>query len=239
MNELANQAGAILSTPKHPDSPILKLVTLMYGHGDRNHTSGKRSYFRNGELMDVKYHGVEYCELHADEAYYEGEGNREIGAELEKIFKKNGIRYEVINQGNKDMSRMQRCSIANAYAQRIGKQVCLNIAIHSDAFRDPNAHGWSCYTSPGFTTSDIYATALYQEAEKMWPDEEFRTSLGDGDPDKEAKFTVLTETIAPAILPENFFFTNYQDFIKHLKTRQGKREIAQVIFNMVKRFYYK
>ena len=218
--------------------PQLKWVLLMLGHGTRDYTAGKRAYFLNGHLLSDQY-SVEEREAMCDEKIYEGELNRLVGAEFMKLMTAAGVRFKLINPGKKDMSRMQRVNIANAHARKLGKNKCLVIAIHSDGYDDETAHGASCYTSPRQTLSDVYATEWYKQAELMWPNEKFRKSLGDGDPDKEAKFTVLTETICPAILPEHFFFTNYKDYTTHLKTKKGRQEIAQVLLNTVLTFYKK
>lgn len=225
---------------QNSNKPVLKLVTIMRGHGDRNHTKGKRAYFKNGVFLDRKKFEKTELESMSNEAFYEGENNRLISDELEILLKREGIKYKIINPGDKrDMPRMERCKTANSIARKIGKKYVLNIAIHSDAFHKPEAHGVSCYTSPGQTPSDIYATEFYRQAKLMWPKETFREGRGDGDPDKEAKFTVLTKTASPSILPEFFFFTNYKDFTTHLKTRKGRIECATVLLNMIKQFYKK
>lgn len=217
--------------------PELKFITIMLGHGDRHHTKGKRAYFKDGKLMSPDL-SVAYREKNCDEAIYEGESNRRIGGFLTDMLDQDNIRYQVINKTDKDMSRRQRCRIANKAAQKFGVQHTLNIAIHSDAYEPrPDANGFSCYTSPGFTPSDIYGTDLYEEAKKMWPGETFREGRAHGMPGKEAKFTVLTETHSPSILPEFWFFTNYKNFTTHLKTPEGQRKCAQVLFNMINNFY--
>lgn len=220
------------------ENPKLKLVLIMLGHGDRNYTPGKRAYFKNKKLLSEDL-SVEERERICDEAVHEGEINRLVGAEFMKMMTAAGYRYKLINPGVKDMSRTQRCNIANSYAKKMGYKHCLVIALHSDGFSQESAHGASCYTSPGQTLSDVYATEWYRQAKLMWPDEKFRKGLGDGDPDKEAKFTVLVKTKCPAILPENYFFTNWKDYITHLRCKHGRKKLAQVLFNTVATFYQK
>jgi N-acetylmuramoyl-L-alanine amidase len=171
----------------------------------------------------------------------EGVSNRDIRDELAKLLRRNRIPFTYINKGQKDMSLQQRCDIANALHKKYKNT--LLISIHSDAASNPQASGWSCYTSPGQTPSDEYATVLYEEAKLFWGEYDketgkgvkFRESIGDGDPDKEAKFKMLTGTIGPAILSENFFMTNEKD-CRYLMTRKAVKEIAQVHLNMIKRF---
>lgn len=218
--------------------PKLKLILIMLGHGDRYNTPGKRAYFKEGKLLSDNLSVTEREDI-CDEAIYEGELNRLVGAEFIKLLKENGYRFKLINEGVKDMSRIQRCNIANSYAKKMGIDKCLVISLHSDGFKKESAHGASCYTSPGQTLSDIYATEWYNQAKLMWPNEKLRKGTSDGDPDKEAKFTVLVKTICPAILVENFFFTNYNNYTTHLKCKNGRRKIAQVLLNMVTTFYQK
>jgi N-acetylmuramoyl-L-alanine amidase len=60
-----------------------------------------------------------------------------------------------------------------------------------------------------------------------------RQSTSDGDPDKEAKFTVLMDTTMPAILSENFFMTNYDNCHKYLLSEEGRDRIAKIHFEMI------
>ncbi len=201
----------------------IRMVLLDAGHGGMINgvyqTAGKRS--------PVWADGSQY---------FEGVGNRLIRDELAKMLKRAGVRYKYVNEGQKDISLRQRVNIANAYARKYGISKTLFISIHSDAFSKPSAHGWSCFTSIGQTKSDIYATDLYKETLELFPDERFRKGLGDGDPDKEAKFTVLTRTVCPAILSENFFMTNERECKEILMTKCGRRQIAKAHFNMIMNF---
>lgn len=75
------------------------LWVLDAGHGgvDENgvyQTAGKRAYFKDGHLMDVKKLGVDYCEEHCDDKYYEGEGNRQIIEKVAKELDRLGVAYE-------------------------------------------------------------------------------------------------------------------------------------------------
>ena len=92
---------------------------------------------------------------------------------------------------------------------------CIYVSIHVDAASSgewKNAGGWTAYTSPGRTRSDILATYLYEAAEKHLAgyaakmeegkkkgqygsnQKPFRKDTTDGDPDKEARFYVLVRT---------------------------------------------
>ncbi len=53
-----------------------------------------------------------------------------------------------------------------------------------------------------------------------------RTDYSDGDLDKERRFYVLTRTKMPAILTENFFMDNFEEFRDILNTREGRQKIV-------------
>lgn len=204
----------------------IKIVLLDAGHGGMidgvYQTKGKRSpVWEDGSQ------------------YFEGVGNRMIRDYLAKMLREAGIRYKYVNEGERDMSLKQRVSIINAYARKYGKNNCLVISIHSDAFREEQAHGWSVYTSPNQTRSDLFATDLYHTTKGIFYQEKYRTQgRKDGDPDKEAKFYILTKTICPAILSENFFMTNERECKEILMTKWGQKNIAKAHFEMIKMNYY-
>jgi N-acetylmuramoyl-L-alanine amidase len=70
------------------------------------------------------------------------------------------------------------------------------------------AHGWEVWTSPGDTKADPIATRIYKSGKRTFPSITGRPDLSDGDPDKEARFKVLTGTTAAAVLVETAFITN-------------------------------
>lgn len=75
------------------------------------------------------------------------------------------------------------------------------LSLHCNAARRP-AHGFEVWTSPGQTEADPLATALAISYANEFPGRTFRKDTSDGDPDKEARFTVLTATRCPAVLFE-------------------------------------
>jgi N-acetylmuramoyl-L-alanine amidase len=78
------------------------------------------------------------------------------------------------------------------------------LSIHCNSAKVP-ASGIEVFTSPGQTPSDPYATIYFNDMLEEFPDHKARKDLGDGDPDKEAKFTVLMKTEKIAILFETEF----------------------------------
>lgn len=133
---------------------------------------------------------------------------------------------------------------------------CIYVSIHVDAASSgewKNAGGWTAYTSPGRTRSDILATYLYEAAEKHLAgyaakmeegkkkglygsnQKPFRKDTTDGDPDKEANFYVLVRTKCAAVLTENLFQDNKAD-VAFLTSEEGKKAIVALHKEAILRF---
>ena len=133
---------------------------------------------------------------------------------------------------------------------------CIYVSIHVDAASSgewKNAGGWTAYTSPGRTRSDILATYLYESAEKHLAgyaakmeegkkkgqygsnQKPFRKDTTDGDPDKEANFYVLVRTKCAAVLTENLFQDNKAD-VAFLTSEEGKKAIVALHKEAILRF---
>lgn len=133
---------------------------------------------------------------------------------------------------------------------------CIYVSIHVDAASSgewKDAGGWTAYTSPGRTRSDILATYLYEAAEKHLAgyaakmeegkkngqygqnQKPFRKDTSDGDPDKEARFYVLVRTKCAAVLTENLFQDNKAD-VAFLTSEEGKKAIVALHKEAILRF---
>ncbi len=87
------------------------------------------------------------------------------------------------------------------------------ISLHCNSFSGPSARGFEIWTGPGQNDSDLLATAIFEEVQAALPMLPMRADYGDGDPDKEERFTVLTATNMPAVLIEFGFISNAEDAI--------------------------
>ena len=133
---------------------------------------------------------------------------------------------------------------------------CIYVSIHVDAASSgewKNAGGWTAYTSPDRTLSDILATYLYEAAEKHLAgyaakmeegkknglygsnQKPFRKDTTDGDSDKEANFYVLVRTKCAAVLTENLFQDNKAD-VAFLTSEEGKKAIVALHKEAILRF---
>lgn len=175
-----------------------------------------------------------------DTRFYEYSFNRDIVKRVAEGLEKLNIKYHIlVPEIVKDIPLTTRAARANSYAAEYGKDKCLLISIHANAFGDGekwnNARGWSVYTTKGKTKSDDYATIVFNEAQKLLPQYgmTLRRDMGDGDPDFEENFTILYKSTMPAILTENLFFTNKTD-VEFLMSEEGKDVIAKIHINAIK-----
>lgn len=103
----------------------------------------------------------------------------------------------------------------NEICKIYGKDNVIYVSLHVNASGNGQwmqSRGWEVYTSPGKTKSDILATCMWNAAKNYLGDlTTIRSDWSDGDPDKEAKFFVLTKTKCPAVLVENLFMDNQED----------------------------
>ena len=88
-----------------------------------------------------------------------------------------------------------------------------------------NATGWSVYTCKGQTESDRLADCLCEAAIKHFPGRRIRTDFYDSDPDWEENFSLLSDTLCPAVLTENFFMDSRSD-LEYLQSRAGKQAVV-------------
>lgn len=108
-----------------------------------------------------------------------------------------------------------RVKKVNEICKIYGKDNVIYVSLHVNASGNGQwmqARGWEVYTSPGKTKSDILATCMGNAAKNYLGDlTTIRSDWSDGDPDKEAKFFILTKTKCPAVLVENLFMDNQED----------------------------
>ncbi|NQX84766.1 MAG: N-acetylmuramoyl-L-alanine amidase [Flavobacteriaceae bacterium] len=157
---------------------------------------------------------------------YEGEFNRAIVNGIIEELTFLNIPYVNIAPEYWDVRLETRVKRANKYAA----QSSFYLSVHSNA---GGGHGSEIFTSPGNTKSDKIASVFGEEFQKEFPDRTLRTDFSDGDLDKERRFYVLTKTKMPAILTENFFMDNFEEFRDILNTRAGRRKIIDYHVNAI------
>ena len=140
-----------------------------------------------------------------------------------------GYYAELLVPEDDDISLAERVSRVNAYYKALGKQNVILVSIHVNAAGNGskwlNATGWSVYTCKGQTESDRLADCLCEAAIKHFPGRRIRTDFSDSDPDWEENFSLLSNTLCPAVLTENFFMDSRSD-LEYLQSRAVKQAIV-------------
>lgn len=169
-----------------------------------------------------------------DKSFYEWESNRIIAKMLKERLDNAGIESVLlVPEDDIDVPLRERARRANAY----GKDN-LFISIHSNAAGNGGwmkARGWSAFTSKGYTKSDPWCEIFVEEAIKVL--EPLGQKVRKYSAKKygyEENFTVLTNTIMPAILTESMFYDNKED-LKFLQSEEGKKAIVDIHFNAILR----
>jgi len=173
--------------------------------------------------------------------FYEFEFNRDVGRRLADLLVAEAVPYAFIidPDDRADMSLSRRVQIANSYARKYGSKNCLYLSLHSNALGHGeawySARGWSVWTSKGRTRSDAYADIFFKAAASIFPKYGMtvRADRSDGDDDYESNFYVLAKTSCPAVLFEQFFYTNKQD-LSFLESASGVEVCADVILKGIK-----
>lgn len=192
-----------------------KRIKILIDNGHGAETPGKRS--PDGRLPEYRY-------------------SREIAAEILKELRKKGIDAILLVPEERDVALSERVRRVNSYCSSQGTSNVILLSIHCNA-APPNdgkwhkARGWSAWTSPGRTGSDLLAEYLYKSAASVLPSAiPIRRDLSDGDSDWEANFTILTKTRCVAVLTENLFQDNKED-VDYLLSDSGRSAIINLHVN--------
>ena len=187
-----------------------KIIILDNGHGEN--CAGKRSpIWDDGKQL------------------FEWEFNRDVAKRLKAKLDAVNVETVMLVPEDTDISLSERCKRVNKICDNIGANNCILISIHANA---GGGTGWECYTSPGYTKADDYATMLCEQFQKDFPDEKMRFDYSDGDPDKEEDFYVIKHTKCPAVLTENFFMDNEKDCYKMLDN-DFRQKIAEAHYKAI------
>lgn len=194
------------------------------------------------------------CKVEPALDFYEYKFNREICGVLHDMLIKQGIDVFITTDENRDgdidVSLTTRATRAWNAIKTSGKKGIF-VSVHANANGKgsawDNAKGWSAYTTKGNNISDQLADYFYDEAEKLFDGKKLkiRTNKSDNDRDWEENFTVIFKMeqfstkngkpTVPAVLTENFFYSNADD-CKYLCSNKGKEDIVKLHFQAILSF---
>ena len=163
--------------------------------------------------------------------------NRAIAKPLVEKLKKMGYDAELVVSEDEDISLGERCRRTNRWCDKLGSKNVLFISVHSNAssncetWQKPN--GWCAFVyTKASNASKRLAQCLYDEAEKRnlkgnrcVPPERYWT----------ANFYVLKHTNCPAVLTENLFYDNHNDYL-YLCSEKGREEIIDLHIKGIVRY---
>lgn len=185
-----------------------RLILIDNGHG--RETPGKRS--PDGKLVEAAY-------------------TREIASKVVYGLRKLGYNAELLVPEIYDVRLLERVHRVNVKCQSLGRENVLCVSIHCNAAGNGKewlkATGWEIWTSPGKTESDVLADHFVTMAKRHFEGQAVREwKKVDGERDKEARFTILTDTLCPAVLTENFFMDSKKD-VKYLLSDEGRSAVVR------------
>lgn len=199
----------------------MQTMKIFIDNGHGSDTAGKRS--PDGRFLEYKF-------------------NRKIAAHVVSDLLDRGYDAELLVPELEDISLTERCRRVNAVCDAIGTNNVLLISIHVNAAGSDgqwhNATGWSAYTTPGITRSDLLAFDLYEAAKKHLANQKLRLFNGPKKPNWEANFYLLRHTKCPAVLTENMFMDNKGDVI-FLESHTGKQAIIDLHVGGIIEYLYR
>lgn len=178
----------------------------------------------------------------------EYEFTRKITAKLKELLTAMGAYvYLVCPEVEGDISLSARAARANnlktIYKNTNQKGNFIFISIHGDALGEGDewrndGSGWAVWTTKGQNVSDMLADCMWEAANEIFPLMGMKmrqNKANDGDPDYEADFTVIKKANMPAVLTENFFYTNPHD-CAFMASNEGIETIAVAHANGIAKF---
>lgn len=241
-NSLKEESKKDDGTPVVPQKePRFSNLIICLDPGHAVSTPGKRSPYSA-------------CKVEPALDFYEYKFNREICNLLHDMLIEQGIEVFITTDENKDsdidISLTTRATRAWNKIKASGKKGIF-VSVHANANGKGSAwdkaKGWSVYTTKGNNISDQLADYFYDEAEKMFDGKKLkiRTDKSDNDRDWEENFTVIFKMeqfstkngkpTVPAVLTENFFYSNIDD-CKYLCSDKGKETIVKLHFQAILSF---
>jgi len=152
--------------------------------------------------------------LHQGGNFYEGVFNRIIANKLCAKLKEHKMVYKKFYHEYEDIPLREKSNMVNLHHANVKK--VLLFELHSNACTNHNARGFSVYTGPKQTDSDLLASVLWQYVNEFAGDFGVKMrsqKYDDGDVDYEAKFHMCIKTACPTVLPECLFFDNPKDVV--------------------------
>jgi len=198
------------------------VIAVINGHGKQ--VKGKYSP-KLSQDMNIPSIFVE------DGRFKEWKYTRVIAQDIVTMFEARGYNARLIVPEDDDVSLSARVNRVNKLCKEYGAGNVLLLEIHANANGSGNSwdsgNGWELFTTVGVTKSDALGECIYKQAVKNFKGKAIRKDTRDGDMDKEKNFYVIKNVKCPAILSENFFYTNKKD-LEYMCSELGLFEVERV-----------
>lgn len=168
-------------------------------------------------LVDPGHGGRDSGAVSGDGSLLEKHVVLKIARRVDQLLVPHGA-VEMSRDDDTFLTLTERASMANVQDLDL-------LSIHCNA---GGGHGFEVFTSPEQTRSDSWATAVLKELAEEFPERRIRSDFRDGDPDKEARFTVLTRTKRAAILVE-CGFVDTEEGEAFLRDPKNQERLAMAI----------
>lgn len=178
-----------------------KLVILLAGHGGASHNKIPTYATAPDKMAVHKDVGPLHDKGPKGHLFYEGVYNREVAYFWREAIESMGLNCIVVHDPYDDTELLRRAERINLLAEVYD---CIVFELHANG---GGGDGMEVFTSPGETGADDLASHWVSAFKVTTANQvQIRADYSDGDPDKEARFTVLMNTICPHILIELDFF---------------------------------
>lgn len=219
----------------------IRLVLLIDpGHGADEYTKGKFS-------PEVTGLGIETDATVYKNRYREGNFTRLVANALAARINAAGIGVKaiVVVPEKVDIGLTERARRVNSYCKEYGKSNVLLLSVHSNAAGMGtdwvNVKGWlAIVDDSGSSKAQDFANMLYDAvkgaglktrqpgAHRKWF--YYRECIG-----KQSRLTILSKTMCPAVLTENFFHTDAEE-VRMLASEAGRAKVVDYHYEAVKRY---
>lgn len=169
---------------------------------------------------------------------FEWDFNRKVVENIIKYLSLADLSYIQIVTETNDISLKERCDRVNKICKELGGRYKIYLlSVHGNAADNaPTANGIEVWTTVGQTKSDPLAEVFFKKLKDLgW---KTRVDLSDGDSDKEENFYILKNTVCPAVLTENGFYTNEEE-CKKLLDFYWQKQIALCHYKAIQEIEYK
>ena len=175
-----------------------------------------------------------------DKSLKEYEWTRDVTALIEKGLKAQNINVIMLVPEKNDVSLSTRCQRANSYCKKYGTSNCLLVSVHINAAGGDgkwhDATGFSSWVAKvASQKSKDFAVMCTEAAHKRGlkgnrcvPREKYWT----------ANFSIIKNTVCPAVLTENLFMDNKQE-CEWLKKPENKNIVAEMHIEAIMKYIEK